>query len=68
MALAILRAFSARPNLAADTIFIDFVIFWMFVTDLRRIEISCRVAMPRAPEGAAALGNPQRKAIYDRDP
>ena len=29
---------SALPNLAADTIFMDFVTFWMFLTDLRRIE------------------------------
>lgn len=33
--------------LAADTIFIDWVIFWMFLTDFRRIEIIFSVAMPR---------------------
>ena len=31
------RAFSARANLAADTIFMDLVIFWMLFTDLRRV-------------------------------
>lgn len=31
--LAGFNSFSARPNLAADTIFIDLVIFWMFFTD-----------------------------------
>ena len=36
--LADLSSRSALPNLAADTIFIDLVIFWMFFTDLRRTE------------------------------
>lgn len=39
---------SALVYLAADTIFIDLVIFWMFLTDLRRIEMVLRVAIPLA--------------------
>lgn len=35
--MASFRAVSARLNLADDTIFIVLVIFWMFVTDLRRM-------------------------------
>lgn len=31
------RARSARENLAAETIFMDLVIFWMFVTETKRI-------------------------------
>lgn len=38
---------SALAYFAADTIFMDCVIFWMFVTDLRRIWICFRVAMER---------------------
>lgn len=38
---------SALAYLAAATIFMDLVIFWMFLTDLRRIEMSLRVAKPR---------------------
>lgn len=34
-------------HLAADTIFMDWVIFWMFLTDLRRKEMVFRVAMLR---------------------
>ncbi len=44
---ACLRSLSARANLAAETIFMDCVIFWMFLTDLRRMEMSFRVAIPR---------------------
>jgi len=34
---------------AAATIFIDFVIFWMFVVDVIRARSSCSEAMPRTP-------------------
>lgn len=33
--------------LAADTIFMDCVIFWMFFTDFKRIEMAFNVAIPR---------------------
>lgn len=33
--------------LAADTIFIDCVIFWIFLTDLSRMEMAFNVAMLR---------------------
>lgn len=33
-----LRSFSACPNFAAATIFIDLVIFWMFLIDFNRRE------------------------------
>uniref|UniRef100_A0A182NTJ5 HTH OST-type domain-containing protein n=1 Tax=Anopheles dirus TaxID=7168 RepID=A0A182NTJ5_9DIPT len=33
--------------LAADTIFMDWVIFWMFLTDFNRIEMAFSVAIPR---------------------
>ena len=35
-----LRSRSALAYLAAATIFMDFVIFWIFLTDFRRIEMS----------------------------
>ena len=38
MGLARFKASSARLNLADDTIFMDCVIFWMFFTDLSRVE------------------------------
>lgn len=34
-------------HLAADTIFMDWVIFWMFLTDLSRIEMAFNVAILR---------------------
>ena len=39
---------SALAYFAADTIFIDCVIFWMFLTDLRRMAIALRFAIPLA--------------------
>lgn len=45
---------SARAYLAADTIFMDCVIFWMLVTDFRRIWICLSVAMERVCCGTAA--------------
>lgn len=36
-----------QTHLAADTIFMDWVIFWMFLTDFRRIEMAFSVAIPR---------------------
>lgn len=38
VALPLRRLRSARANLAADTIFMDLVIFWMLRTDLSRME------------------------------
>ena len=38
MARASFKAFSARAYLAAETIFMDLVIFWMLVTLFRRME------------------------------
>ena len=45
------NAFSALVNLAADTIFIEDVIFLMFFTLFSRVSMSFKVAIPLAPEG-----------------
>ena len=50
-----LRAFSARVNLAADTIFIEEVIFLMFLTLFSRVSMSFNVAIPLAPEGVRVM-------------
>ena len=42
------RSLSALAYLAADTIFIDCVIFWMFLTDLSLIAIAFKLAIPLA--------------------
>ena len=39
---------------AAATIFIDLVIFWMFVVDVIRARSSCSDAIPRAPIASGA--------------
>ena len=46
-----MRAFSARVNLAADTIFIEDVIFLMFLTLFSRVSMSFNVAIPLAEVG-----------------
>ena len=38
--LAAFRSLSALANLAADTIFMDWVIFWMFLTDFSLMAMS----------------------------
>ena len=38
--LADFRSLSALANFAADTIFMDCVIFWMFLTDFSRMAMS----------------------------
>ena len=43
--LAAFRSFSALAYFAADTIFIDIVIFWMFVTDFSRMAISFKLGI-----------------------
>ena len=63
-----LRARSAREYLAADTIFIEDVIFRIFFTLFSRVSISLRVAIPLAALGARvtvdrSIGNAM---AYDR--
>lgn len=43
--LAMWRSFSALPNFDAATIFIDLVIFWMFLIDFNRRETSVTIKM-----------------------
>ena len=43
--LAAFRSLSALANLAADTIFMDWVIFWMLVTDFSLRPISFKLGM-----------------------
>ena len=40
-----MRSLSALANLAADTIFMDWVIFWMFLTDFSLMAISFKLGI-----------------------